>query len=325
MDKNLKISIIIPVYKVSLYIERCLLSVLNQSYDNLEIIIVDDASPDDSMEKAAKMLAQFPTSHEIKIITHETNKGISVTRNTGLKIATGEFVYFLDSDDDIPENSIKTLVGYLKLSSDIEVVIGNIDIIPKENKQTTSIRLALKDKTILGKNEFINSFLRQQWYDTPWNKLIKRDILVDKKLYFLEGIVHEDTLWCFYLAYQSNKAAICEQITYHYYINKNSITNKKSEKNFNSLLIVLEKILSFIPATDYQERKNLLCIYLTNLKIFFLKSLILSSCDISYVKNMKIKINSALDHPLFKGWHKPIVLSIKENLLNTLINFNIKK
>ena len=97
----LKISIIIPVYNVSLFIERCLLSVVEQRHEALEVILVDDASPDDSMEKARRFLSGYPKL-DYKIVTHPQNKGLSAARNTGVKHSTGAYLYFLDSDDALP-------------------------------------------------------------------------------------------------------------------------------------------------------------------------------------------------------------------------------
>lgn len=104
----LKISIIIPVYNVSLFIERCLLSVVEQRHEALEVILVDDASPDDSMEKARRFLSGYPKL-DYKIVTHPQNKGLSAARNTGVKHSTGAYLYFLDSDDALPENAIAIL------------------------------------------------------------------------------------------------------------------------------------------------------------------------------------------------------------------------
>jgi len=322
----MNISIIIPVYNVSQYIERCLLSVWEQSYNHLEIIIVDDASPDDSMDKIKNFLNQHPTSHKIKIITHPFNKGISASRNTGIKNATGKYLFFLDSDDSIPKDSIQSLVEYLAYSPDIDMVISNTQIINLNKKiKTPSIKLSLKNNTILECDEIINSFLKKEWYDTAWNKLIKKDFLLEKNGWFLEGIVHEDTLWAFYIAYKTNKVIISNKLTYNYFIHPNSIMSNKGEKNFNSLAIVIEKILSIIPKKDYNEKKDLLCTYLTSLKIYFLKSLISYNGNIAFKKDVRKRINNLYSHPLFMNWKRPFSFLLKEELLNIIINLNIKK
>ena len=104
----LKVSIIIPVYNVAPYIIRCLDSIYNQSYPNLEVIIIDDCGTDNSMA----IIDSYLTSdqHDItRIIHHHKNQGLSIARNTGINNANGEYLYFIDSDDYITSNCIKTL------------------------------------------------------------------------------------------------------------------------------------------------------------------------------------------------------------------------
>lgn len=90
----MKVSVIIPVYNVSKYIERCLLSVLNQTWEDLEIILVDDCTPDNSMELAATVIASHSRGNEVRSLVHDENKGLSAARNTGIRDATGDYVYF---------------------------------------------------------------------------------------------------------------------------------------------------------------------------------------------------------------------------------------
>ena len=107
MKKQPLISIIIPVYKVEKYLEKCVNSVINQTYKNLEIILIDDGSPDDCPAICDKL---SKTDKRIKVI-HKTNSGVSASRNEGLKIATGEFVAFVDSDDWIDETMYERLIN----------------------------------------------------------------------------------------------------------------------------------------------------------------------------------------------------------------------
>ncbi len=108
INKEIKVSIIIPVYNVAAYVEECIQSVLNQDYENIEIIIVDDCGTDNSMELVRKMIAG--TSKEIHILKHDHNRGFAAGRNTGIKNAVGNYIYFLDSDDYIEPDCISRLV-----------------------------------------------------------------------------------------------------------------------------------------------------------------------------------------------------------------------
>ena len=128
MQKPL-VSIIIPVYKVEDYIERCLRSVINQTYSRLECILVDDCSPDNSVSIAKKVLAEF--TFNAKFIFHHQNEGLSVTRNTGIQHATGKYLYFLDSDDEITPDAIKRLVE-ISEKYQAEITVGK-NIVIDEN------------------------------------------------------------------------------------------------------------------------------------------------------------------------------------------------
>ena len=90
----MKVSIVIPVYNVSDYIEECLLSALNQTYEELEILLVDDASPDDSMAKARKIVDAHPCKDKVHFLSHDENRGLSAARNTGIRNSIGEFLFF---------------------------------------------------------------------------------------------------------------------------------------------------------------------------------------------------------------------------------------
>ena len=129
------VSIIIPIFNVEQYIERCINSVINQTYRQLEVILVDDCSPDNSMN-LARQLVEKSTNKEgliFKFIKREENGGLSAARNTGVDIATGEYVYFLDSDDELPANAIELLVHQVKLHPDVEIVMGRMKSLPTDN------------------------------------------------------------------------------------------------------------------------------------------------------------------------------------------------
>ena len=97
----MKVSIIIPVYNVAKYIERCLLSVLNQTWPDLEVILVNDCTPDNSMEIVRRVVASHPRGAVVRCLEHEENRGLSAARNTGISASVGDYLYFLDSDDYI--------------------------------------------------------------------------------------------------------------------------------------------------------------------------------------------------------------------------------
>lgn len=127
----MKVSIIVPVYNAEPYILRCFDSMKNQTYTNIECIFVDDCSTDKSREIIKQQIAAYSGPITFKIIGNEENRGASTARNNGTYIATGDYIYYLDSDDEITENCIETLVNVAKKYPNAEIVQGNTETIPK--------------------------------------------------------------------------------------------------------------------------------------------------------------------------------------------------
>ena len=128
---NPKISIIVPVYKVEKYILRCYTSIAKQTYTNIECIFIDDGSPDNSITILNDLVKQYSGDISFCIIRHEKNKGLSVARNTGINNAKGEYIFFLDSDDEITEHCIRSFVAVINKYQNVDVVQGNaINISP---------------------------------------------------------------------------------------------------------------------------------------------------------------------------------------------------
>lgn len=231
----MKVSIIIPIYNVELYIEKCLHSVFNQTYKNLEVILVDDCGTDKSMEITNKIITPYQTSYDIKIIHHKQNRGLSAARNSGVEIATGEYIYFLDSDDFLPSNAIKALIQPILKHPAIDFVIGKV--------QTTGekkVSYPLNIDNYLNKNEDIfAAYLQNKWNVMASNKLINRNFFIENNLYFMEGFLHEDVDFSIRLAISAHSMASCNENTYFYLIRNGSITAYKSIKNYNDLFTII--------------------------------------------------------------------------------------
>ena len=313
------ISSIIPIYNVSQYIERCLLSVINQTYKDIEIILVDDASPDDSILKARKIVNQYP-QYDISIITHEKNKGLSAARNSGVRASSGDYLFFLDSDDAIPNDAIKLLTDKV-IQHHVDLVVGGIEIIGASSKKFPSLKLSGEKVWI--NPDVLNSFLRKEWYEMAWNKLVKRDLFFQKGCWFQEGIVHEDNLWSFQIAQCCHSMVVCKQSTYFYYIQSQSITQKKTERNFDSLCFVINKMIESSGLICERETKFLLSYYLWELKIFCLKSLLKSNLSKAYIHKIYRKLNVLYTNKLFGEFRKPMSLLLKDKFLDYLCKVKI--
>lgn len=217
----IKISIIVPVYNVEPYIRECFSSIAVQTYKGeMECIFVDDCGQDKSVKILKELIADYHGCISFSIIHHAHNKGLSGARNTGIRHATGDYLYFLDSDDTITPDCIDRLVALVEKYPGVEVVQGSakskIDVLCLEGRNL---------KEYYHNYKWIRqSFLQRYTIPvTAWNKLVKRQFILNNNLYFEEGVIHEDELWNFFLAKHVRKIAFYKKNTYNYRENPNGI------------------------------------------------------------------------------------------------------
>jgi len=258
----MKVSVIIPVYNVSEYIERCLLSVLNQTWQDLEIIVVDDCTPDDSMKIVRRIAQNHLRGNIIRCFAHEQNKGLSAARNTGIKNATGEYIYFVDSDDYIPHESVQSLSNAV-LEEKVDFAIGNYKV---EGANYWAPPLKMTSGTVYGHENILKQYTAGMWYVMAWNKLVNLHFLLDNNLFFQEGIVHEDDLWSFKLACISNKMVVVNATTYSYFMQPNSIMRAPSLFNLECRVAVIKYMFQHITSSKLLENNSDIYIYYENLK-----------------------------------------------------------
>lgn len=235
------VSIIVPVYNVSDYIERCIHSVISQTYPNIQCIIVDDVTPDDSIEKCKRFIANYDGPVKFKIVHHTINRGLSAARNTGTDEATGDYIYYLDSDDDITPDCIEKLLYFAKEDETIQMVQGNYLMITDGD-----VKPGKSESCIISNNDDVREMflIHRKLNEFVWNKLFKRSFIVENNLYNKEGIINEDLLWIFSVIKVLEKAILCKDTTYHYRIRKGSIaTSTNSNKQGHSYFIIYDDIL----------------------------------------------------------------------------------
>lgn len=250
----MKVSIIIPVYNVSLYIKRCLQSVVDQTYKDIECILVDDCGTDNSIELAQDFINNYKGGISFMILHHDRNKGLSAARNTALNYAKGEFVYFLDSDDSITPDCIGSLMNMAAKYPDTDYVQGNfLDDKGNINKYGWHIQLP----EYCNNHEELEEFTLSKVVTSACNKVIRKAFLDEHALYFPEGILHEDMYWSFFLAKHTKAAAYVNKGTYIYYINDNSIVTSISPqariKRYSSRLFASE---AFCADLDKEGRSS---------------------------------------------------------------------
>lgn len=301
---NSLVSIIIPVYNVSAYIERCIKSVMNQTYSDIECIVVDDATPDDSIIKCEQMIAAYEGPIQFTILHHHKNRGLSAARNTGTMQATGDYIFYLDSDDEITSDCIEKLVEPILGDDSIEMVSGNVDLFSDGYPLPSS----LKHYEIMLKQEFTtNSEVRalffggKGYFGCVWNRLIKRSFLNQNKLYFKEGILWEDTLWTFFVMKHLSHIFFVPDITYHYCLRPHSITKGSNHdvllNNFGEIFLEISN--NFTKGESDVEAKY----YLRN----FVSYLLQSPENPNYLKSAQLFKNSLAEGKCTKEY---ILLSV---------------
>lgn len=262
MNEELLISIIVPVYNVSSYILTCLNSIASQDYKGaMECLIIDDCGTDGSVKIAQQFIEGYDGSIDFRIIYHEKNKGLSGARNTGLKEAKGDYVYFLDSDDWVSVDCISKLTAPL-VHGKIDFVVGNYEV-KGSSKAFAPLRLA--EGLYEG-----HSFITGHFMDVclmAWNKLCRRDFLIENEINFPEGLIHEDTVWHMLISIKANSIFVVQDATYLYRVRENSImTNMDNSRHIDAmikgLVYVNDYVYSHCGDDDYPsfvaQQKNML-------------------------------------------------------------------
>lgn len=249
MKKDL-ISIIIPIYKVEPYLEKCVRSIIHQTYKNLEIILVDDGSPDNCPKICDSLSKEDP---RIKVI-HKTNGGLSDARNVGFKNSLGTFVSFVDSDDYLNVNFIETLFNNLKKTNADMSIVGFQEVFENEdiniNKVTNS-----EVFTFDNSNKFEQLFLENRLnFIVAWGKLYKREIF--EKIQFPLGKINEDEFVAHHIINACKK--ICfENTPYYYYLQRNnSITHTVFNERNLHVFEAIEDRLNFFKENPYFQKET---------------------------------------------------------------------
>ena len=259
----MKVSIIIPVYNVQDYIIRCLNSVCQQTYQDIECILVDDCGKDNSINIAESYIQKYTGWICFHIIHHTHNQGLSGARNTGIKASTGDYVYFLDSDDAITPDCMETLINLAYKYPEADFIQGNI---LGNDCQTSPYAFNDTISEYYDDKEQLETLMLHCLVTSAWNRLIKRSIIIEHHLYFPLGIFHEDMYWVYFFSKYVKKAAFTTQGTYIYFVHEGTIMTSVSKemriKRLQSRLIAAQAyyqdITSNVPSSH--SRRAYLCI-----------------------------------------------------------------
>lgn len=249
---NPLISVIVPVYKAERYLPRCINSILNQSYKNFELILVDDGSPDNS----GKICDDYALKdNRIKVI-HKENGGVSSARNAGIDVATGEYINFIDSDDWITLDSLEKLLATIK-NNDAQISIGNWDRRRRVVQETAFKNLLIDfNNKVEDFQEDVFTLLNFS-INAPWGKLYLTSIIKDNSIYFKNDIKYgEDTIFLFTYLKFCEKIATSTDIVYHYNLfNENSASIKYYEEEPDWINLVIDSKISFMKLKGVNQLK----------------------------------------------------------------------
>lgn len=252
----MQISIIIPIYKVEKYIERCINSVITQTFTDYEVILVDDASPDNALAVAEKLLQE--NGIEFQTVKHKENQGLAAARNNGLKVAKGKYVMFMDSDDDLADTDVLQRFYTNIERENADFVIANYNGIFGENdiRRGEYIKGISKNKPL--ENEAIlEALLHTELSVAAWNKLINKDFLLQNNLFFPKGKTYEDELWFFQCCVVAQKSYCLSDYTYNYYKNiPNTMARSRGESDWNDMLWVIQQQLTVIKEKQLMNSQN---------------------------------------------------------------------
>ncbi len=249
----MKISYIIPVYKVEQYLVKSVTSVLAQTYKNIEVVLVDDGSPD----RCPMLCDQIALEDERIKVLHKPNGGLSDARNAGLKIATGDYVVFMDSDDLwLGEDSLDKLVSLIKRYPECNFYGFNCQYYyPNSNTYTKWIQYADELLTPISGNTAMVSLVKSGTIPmSACLKVIDRQWLIDNKITFKVGQIAEDIPWFINLLEKTDKCMFVNNYIYAYRQNvAGSITASGGERAFNSVLDIVKNELALIDKRYFSE------------------------------------------------------------------------
>lgn len=233
MTNNSLISVIIPVYNTEEYLERCLISILNNTYKNLEVILVDDGSTDNS----GKICDDYALKDERITVIHKENGGQAIARNLALDKIKGDYIAFIDSDDFVHKNYFEFLLkGITENNADVSVCSFTREMpISDFENQTIPFDFSLVDK-----KKFFKEMYEEKWAVNiaPWGKIYKKSLFDNMR--FPEGIPYEDAFLIYKVIFKGSTIVESDGMMYYYFVNNSSTTLKKDN---SSKLVWREKAL----------------------------------------------------------------------------------
>lgn len=287
MENNIIISIVIPVYNVEKYLDECLESIIKNYNTNIEVILVDDGSTD----KSGVLCDKYDKEHEFISVIHKKNGGLSSARNVGIEKAKGKYIWFVDSDDYISNDSISNIIEEAK--KDTDLIIGNYLVFyPNGNKEIyQDFSESLKVSVL--PYEYFNYLGNVSYAAVRF--IIKKDLIYKYNLRFMEGIYHEDEEWTTRILCMAKTFSLIKPAIYNYRLgNVNSIMGMINPKKSYDKITICKSLY------DMSEGKNISknMVQYLNSRILHNYVAILNEYN-QYSKDEKIKLLNTLKENLY--------------------------
>jgi len=269
-----RVSVIVPVYNVEQYLERCLDSIVNQTLQDIEIIIVNDGSTDNSLDIVNKFAEH---DMRIKIVTRK-NGGLAAARNTGLEHAGGEYIGFVDSDDWIDLDYYEKLYNTAKkYNSDIAYA----DFI-RRGKYKNKKRMKFDKEEVSTEIHDKIKNCKNLTLGCVWNKIYRKELIFDNNLSFPEGQVYEDGLFSMKAIYYANSVASVPNTFYYYFVNSTSIVKSaRTQSKIDDKIICRHNILQFLEEKGVNINPDEFLVVIYKLKLWFLTLLVIKEDQFS--------------------------------------------
>ena len=241
MEIDYKISIIVPVYNTGIYLKKCINSLLNQTLRDIEIVLIDDGSTDESRD----ICDEYAKKDDRISVIHKRNEGVSIARNIGIKKSKGKYIGFIDSDDWIESNMYQNMYKYIK-DYDVDIVFCDA-VTVYDDKQSEIDSFTLLEKSRLITKDKIDSSLLIQMAGSVWRGLYKRELLQENDIYFpIDLKFSEDRIFNLYAIGYSKKIFYDKTVYYNRYIRMGSAVNKYYSNMINIVMDARRKIMEAI-------------------------------------------------------------------------------
>lgn len=305
--KKYDISIIVPVYNVSSYLNECITSILGQNLENVEYIFVDDCSDDGGFDDLIRLIEISYSFLSVSFIRHSKNRGVSSTRNTGLMHAQGDYIIFIDADDILDRNMLSKLLIKARICQSDIVCCDFYNVYNKS-------QLKVIQKPYNSKEENIKALLTGKLTGALWNKLIDRNLFINHDIKFPDGLnMLEDLRVCVKLFYYAENIAYVEEALYYYH--KNRVGSITRSDTFKYNYINYERLINTQKIEEFLMQKGLF-VYkheINILKLMSKKSLLITAKDIAALKKWKAifpESNQTMESSHFPKRYKYIVRQI---------------